>query len=81
MAHDLTRSQLRDLVTRGLERTHGSYTTLAELFHVAPGEYKKFLGLLRKFQCHVPFQPFRRPTLKADHAADKDLPRREPALG
>ena len=39
----------------------GSYRDLLELFHMAPGDYKRFLNFLRKHQCHMPFQQFRGP--------------------
>ncbi|MGE0703947.1 MAG: sigma 54-interacting transcriptional regulator [Vicinamibacterales bacterium] len=61
---DLTRTQVRGVVSLGLEATCGSYKVLADLFGVAPTDYKRFLGVLRKHQCHVPFQPYRRPMIK-----------------
>jgi len=62
---DLTRKQVRGVVSLGLEATCGSYKVLADLFGVAPTDYKRFLGVLRKHQCHVPFQPYRRPMIKS----------------
>jgi DNA-binding NtrC family response regulator len=59
MARDLTRTDLRGVITRGLEQTRGSYKLLLELFNVEPGDYKKLLAFLRKHQCHLPFQKFR----------------------
>ena len=61
MSRDLTRDTLRTLVSLGLQRTGGSYRDLLELFHMAPGDYKRFLNFLRKHQCHMPFQQFRGP--------------------
>ncbi len=69
MQRDLTRTELRRLVAMGLEVTCGSYKVLADLFSVAPADYKRFLGVLRKHQCHVPFQPFRRSMARAGRAA------------
>jgi DNA-binding NtrC family response regulator len=59
MARDVTRHQLREVVRLGLEHTRGNYKMLVTLFNMPPGDYKKFLGFLRKYQCHVPFQHFR----------------------
>ena len=59
MARDLTRADLRGVVSRGLEQTRGSYKMLLELFNVPPSDYKKLLAFLRKHQCHMPFQKFR----------------------
>ena len=59
MARDLTRDDLRAVVCRGLEQTRGRYKLLLEVFNVAPGDYKRLLGFLRKYECHMPFQKFR----------------------
>jgi hypothetical protein len=59
MSRDLTRDDLRGVVSRGLEQTRGSYKMLLEVFNLPPGDYKKLLAFLRKHQCHMPFQKFR----------------------
>ena len=59
MSRDLTRDDLRAVISRGLEQTRGSYKLLLELFNVQAGDYKKVLAFLRKHQCHLPFQKFR----------------------
>ncbi len=59
MAHDLTRHDLRAIVSRGLERTRGNYKALVQSFNLAPADYKRFLSFLRKHDCHMPFQRFR----------------------
>lgn len=59
MSRDLTRATVREIVTRGLEQTQGSYRLLVELFNMRASDYKRFLNMLRKLDCHVPFQPFR----------------------
>ena len=59
MSRDLTRADLRALVKRGLESTSGNYKVLVELFNMKPDDYKRFLGFLRKYHCHIPFQQFR----------------------
>jgi DNA-binding NtrC family response regulator len=59
MSRDLTRQDLRLVVSRGLEETRGSYKALVQFFNLAPGDYKRFLSFLRKYECQMPFQPFR----------------------
>src|SRR5262249_27780923 len=59
MSRDLTRVDLRAIVKRGLESTSGNYKVLVELFNMKPEDYKRFLGFLHKYHCHVPFQQFR----------------------
>jgi DNA-binding NtrC family response regulator len=59
MSRDITRTQLRELVRRGLRETRGSYKIVLALFNMPPAEYKRFLGFLRKHDCHVPFKEYR----------------------
>jgi DNA-binding NtrC family response regulator len=59
ISRDLTRDDLRGLVRKGLERTAGNYKVLVELFNMPADDYKRFLGFLRKYHCHMPFQQFR----------------------
>ena len=59
MSRDLTRDDVRAIVRRGLERTGGNYRVMVELFNMPIDDYKRFLGVLRKYQCHMPFQQFR----------------------
>jgi transcriptional regulator with GAF, ATPase, and Fis domain len=59
MARDLTRADLRRIVETGLENTNGNYRLLVQLFNMPADDYKRFLGFLRKYQCHMPFQQFR----------------------
>jgi len=59
MTRDLTRSDLRFIVRRGLQETSGSYKMLVELLNMKPTDYKRFLNFLRKHECHVPFERFR----------------------
>jgi transcriptional regulator with GAF, ATPase, and Fis domain len=63
MDRDLSREQLRAVIRAGLERTSGNYRVLVELFNMAPSDYKRFLGFLRKHDCQVPFHAFRAPRL------------------
>ena len=59
MTRDLTRADVRVVVTAGLQQTRGNYKMLVEFFNMAPQDYKRFLNFLRKHQCHMPFQQFR----------------------
>jgi DNA-binding NtrC family response regulator len=59
MSRDITRDDLREVVSRGLEHTKGSYKMLVELFNIQPSDYKRLLAFLRKHECHMPFQKFR----------------------
>ena len=59
MVRDLTRSDLRMLITRGLEQTSGNYKMLVELFNMDKADYKRFLNFLRKQDCQVPYAKFR----------------------
>jgi transcriptional regulator with PAS, ATPase and Fis domain len=56
---DMTRADLRAIVSRGLAETRGNYRLLLQLFNMPPEDYKPFLNLLRKHQCHVPYLEFR----------------------
>ena len=59
MARDITRNDVRLIVTKGLQKTAGSYKMLVELLSMEPTDYKRFLNFLRKHECHVPFGHFR----------------------
>jgi len=59
MQRDITRAQLTELVSLGLERTAGNYRSLVSLFNMPASDYKRFLTFLTSHRCHVPFQSFR----------------------
>jgi transcriptional regulator with GAF, ATPase, and Fis domain len=59
MSRDLTRDDLRRIVEIGLESTNGNYRLLVALYNMPNEDYKRFLGFLRKHNCHLPFQRFR----------------------
>ena len=60
MSRDLTRDDLRAIIEIGLE--HDQRSTIGSLVgavqHGANEDYKRFLGFLRKHDCHLPFQRF-----------------------
>jgi transcriptional regulator with PAS, ATPase and Fis domain len=74
MSRDLTRDHLREVVRKGLERTSGNYKVMTELFNMPAQDYKRFLGFLRKYHCHMPFQQFRSAagSRATDRSADAD---------
>ena len=59
MQRDLTRSNMRDLLRKGLQDARGNYRIVAKLFNMEEGEYKRFMNFLRKHDCHVPYREFR----------------------
>ncbi|HSK08252.1 MAG TPA: sigma 54-interacting transcriptional regulator [Vicinamibacterales bacterium] len=59
MQREITRSNMRDLVRKGLEEARGNYKIVTRLFNMDAGEYKKFLNFLRKHDCQLPFKEYR----------------------
>jgi DNA-binding NtrC family response regulator len=59
MSREITRSNVRDLVRKGLTDARGNYKIVVRLFNMGTGDYKKFLNFLRKHDCQVPFKEFR----------------------
>lgn len=59
MQREITRSNVRDVVRKGLEEARGNYKIVARLFNMDQGDYKRFLNFLRKHDCQVPFKEFR----------------------
>jgi DNA-binding NtrC family response regulator len=57
--HDVTRADVRRVIERGLQQTHGSYRAVLKLFHLPPSDYKRFLAFLYHNQCNLPFRPHR----------------------
>jgi DNA-binding NtrC family response regulator len=80
MSRDLTRDDLRAIVRKGLERTSGNYKVLVELLNMPQADYKRFLGFLRKFHCHMPFQQFRTAASSQAAASERELSAADPSL-
>lgn len=59
MSRDLSRDQLRAVISAGLEQTCGNYRVLVQLFNMPASDYKRFLNFLSKHECQVPFHAFR----------------------
>jgi len=71
MARDLSRADLRVIITRGLEATAGSYKQLVGLLNMSPNDYRRFLNFLRKHDCHMPFARFRSAALLRPRLTDE----------
>ncbi len=59
MDREITRSNVRDVVRRGLEEARGNYKIVARIFNMEPRDYKRFLNFLRKHDCQIPFKEYR----------------------
>jgi hypothetical protein len=59
MQREISRSNVREVVRRGLEEARGNYKIVARIFNLQPTEYKRFLNFLRKHDCQLPFKDFR----------------------
>lgn len=59
MQREITRSNVRDLVRKGLEESRGNYKIVARIFNMEPTDYKRFLNFLRKHDCQLPFKEYR----------------------
>jgi transcriptional regulator with GAF, ATPase, and Fis domain len=69
---ELTKTDLRQIIKAGLQRTQGSYRKLVEIFGMKPNEYKRFLAFLYQHDCHLPFHGFREG--RADQATTPVVP-------
>jgi len=59
MDREITRSNVRDVVRKGLEDARGNYKIVARLFNLPSADYKKFLNFLRKHNCQLSFKEYR----------------------
>ena len=73
ISRDLTRDDLRAIVSRGLEQTRGSYKALVQSFNLESQDYKRFLSFLRRMTATCRFQRFRAVPvrLSADEAVEE----------
>jgi len=60
MNREITRSNVRDLVQKGLLEARGNYKIVLRLFNIDAVDYKRFLNFLRKHDCHLSFKEYRR---------------------
>jgi DNA-binding NtrC family response regulator len=59
MDREITRSNVREVIRRGLEEARGNYKIVARIFNMEPKDYKRFLNFLRKHDCQIPFKDYR----------------------
>jgi transcriptional regulator with PAS, ATPase and Fis domain len=59
LERDLTRHDIRALVSRGLSETKGSYRSLLKLLGMPPTDYNRFHNFLTAHGCKVDFRTFR----------------------
>jgi two-component system NtrC family response regulator len=59
MEREITKSEVRGVVQKGLESATGNYRVVTRLFNVPPTDYKRFLNFLRKHDCLLPFRDYR----------------------
>jgi two-component system NtrC family response regulator len=59
MGREITKSNVRDLVHKGLEEARGNYKIVLRLFNMETSDYKRFLNFLRKHDCQLPFKEYR----------------------
>jgi transcriptional regulator with PAS, ATPase and Fis domain len=53
MVHDLTRDDVRAVVSQGLEKTRGNHAALVQLFNMTPGDTNAFQNFLKKHRCQI----------------------------
>jgi transcriptional regulator with GAF, ATPase, and Fis domain len=71
LQRDLTRQDLRRLVTLGLTATSGSYRGMVALFGLPLSDYKRFMNTLTTHECLVDFRPFRACNNASEGLADR----------
>jgi len=53
MQREITRTDVRDLVRRGLEAARGNYPTLVRLLNMPASDQRKFVSFLRRYGCEL----------------------------
>jgi len=56
---EITRSDVRHIIERGLAVADGSYRELLQIFRLPSSDYKRLLNFLVRHGCAVDFRPFR----------------------
>ena len=59
MQREITRTNVRELLRKGLEEARGNYKIVVRMFNMPPEDYKKFLNFLRKHDCQPSFKEYR----------------------
>jgi DNA-binding NtrC family response regulator len=60
LKRDLSRKDVKWILSRGLEVCHGNYKELTIYFGMKPSDYKRFMTFLAKYECRVDFRPYRK---------------------
>ena len=74
LERDITRHDIRELLTRGLRTTHGNYKSLLRLFGIPSQDYKRFHNFLMAHDCKIDFRAFRQGTPEPARAPRVLLP-------
>jgi len=76
MRREITRSNVRELVHKGLVEARGNYRIVAQLFNMKSSDYRRFLGFLRKHDCQLPFKEYRgaASSSRVDATGDNEAP-------
>ena len=59
MNREITKSNVRDLIEKGLIEARGNYRIVVRLFNMDDADYKRFLNFLRKHHCQLPYREYR----------------------
>ena len=59
MNREITKSNVRDLIDKGLTEARGNYRIVVRLFNMDDADYKRFLNFLRKHHCQLPYRDYR----------------------
>jgi len=59
MNREITKTNVRELIHKGLAEARGNYKIVLRLFNMQPADYKRFLNFLRKHDCQLPFKEYR----------------------
>lgn len=56
----ITKSHVKHVIKRGLQRTGGNYKKMMPLLKMPDSDYKRFMDFLRRHHCNVDFRQFRK---------------------
>ena len=59
LSRDITRNDMRELVSRGLRESRGRYKLLLKLFGMSSRDYRRFMNFLAAHGCSVGVREFR----------------------
>lgn len=71
---DITRNDMRGLVSRGLAAASGSYRTLLQIFGMDEQDYKRFMNFLSTHDCTVDYRVFRKAGVDPEPYVDRVRP-------